>query len=132
MIELKKNNFAEAAGHFEKAISLLDYERGPDDDGHAFYFEPLAFAYFKLGNLEKAREQSEKITQLTTGRFSYGDIFAKAYYMLGKIYEQKGDKAKAAENYRKFLDLFKDADPGLPEVENARKRLAGVKAPESP
>jgi cytochrome c-type biogenesis protein CcmH/NrfG len=46
--------------------------------------------------------------------------------MLGKIAEQQGDKSRARENYRKFLDLWKDADPGLPEVTDAKSRLASL------
>ena len=44
--------------------------------------------------------------------------------MLGKIYEEKCCKIKAIEHYEKFLSLWKDADSGLPEVEDTRKRLA--------
>ena len=46
--------------------------------------------------------------------------------MLGKIYQQQGNTTKAIESYSKFLNLWKDADPGITEVD-PRKRLAGLK-----
>ncbi len=48
--------------------------------------------------------------------------------MLGKIFEKQGDTAKAIEHYEKFLSLWKDADPGIAEVEDARKRVAGLRS----
>ena len=84
----------------------------------------MGTAFNKAGDLENACREYEKIISLGTGRLTYGDIYAKSYYRLGKISEQHGKKAEAAEHYRKFLSLWKDADPGLPEVEDARKRLA--------
>ena len=46
---------------------------------------------------------------------------------MGKILEQQGNKTKAIEHYEKFLDLWKDADPGIAEVEDARGRLMRLK-----
>jgi len=54
---------------------------------------------------------------------SYGDIYVKSFYNLGRINEQQGNSAKAIKHYEKFLTLWKDADPGIAEVEDARKRL---------
>jgi hypothetical protein len=39
---------------------------------------------------------------------------------VGKIHEQQGDRAKAIEHHEKFLSLWKDADSGIDEVEDAR------------
>jgi len=41
-------------------------------------------------------------------------------------FPRKGYKVKSIDHYEKFLDLWKDADPGIHEVEDARKRLAGL------
>ena len=46
--------------------------------------------------------------------------------MLGKIFEEQGNKAQAAKHYEKFLGLRKDADPGMTEIEDARKMLAAL------
>jgi hypothetical protein len=46
---------------------------------------------------------------------------------LGKLYEKKEMVDEASECYERFLSLWKNADPGLPEVEDVRKRLAALK-----
>ncbi len=124
MLELEAGNFSKAIQYFNDALSLDPY--GPLAK-RADFINSLASAYYKSGDLEKALGEYERITTLTTGRDKYGDIYAKSFYMLGNIHEEQGDTAKAIENYEKFLDLWKDADPGLPEVDDARNRLAGLR-----
>jgi len=50
------------------------------------------------------------------------------YYHLAESYEIKGRKNKAIASYEKFLDLWKDADMGSAELDDARKSLAGLKS----
>jgi serine/threonine protein kinase/tetratricopeptide (TPR) repeat protein len=52
-------------------------------------------------------------------------------YNLGRIAEKTGNPAGARDHYRKFLEGMKAADPGIPEVADAQKRLAALK-PEPP
>ncbi len=120
-IALEKNNYAEAIEFFNKGLPCVL----PTDGLRMVYADSMGLAFFKSGDLEKAREEYENIGALI-GRTANGDIYAKSFYMLGKIYEQQNNQARAIENYEKFLDLWKDADPGLPEVEDASKRLAGL------
>ena len=75
-----------------------------------------------------AQAEYERIVSSSSGRSDFGDVYALSFYELGKIYGQKGWKGKAIEHYEKFLDLWKDADPGIAEVEDAKKRLAGLKS----
>ena len=125
MVELRKNNSSQAIEYSNRAISSMLFQCAVNGE-QGLYLDCLAQAYYKSGDVDKARQEYEKITSLTVGRTAWGDIYAKSFYMLGKIAEQQGDKARARQNYQKFLDLWKDADPGVPEVADARKRLAGL------
>ena len=105
---------------------MLNFEGHWFHDVHALFIDPLAAVYFQSGDLEKARQEYEKIISLTKGRLYFGDIYAKSFYMLGKIYEQLDDKNRAKEHYEKFLDLWKGADPGIAEVQDAKKKVSGL------
>ena len=125
-IESEKKNYSKAIDYFKKAYSEKPAQRLWTDN-HAWYIYPLGLAYLKTGDLDKAQEEYERILAMTTGRLVFGGVYAKSFYMLGKIYENQGNTAKALEHYEKFLDLWKDADPGIAEVEDAKKRMAGLK-----
>jgi len=125
-IELEKGNYSRAVRDFQDAIALLSSEFANGSE-HAIFREALALAHFKADDLEKSRDVYNQIATLTAGLGEAGNIYARNFYRLGQIYEKLGDEAKARQNYQKFLDLWKDADPGQPEVEDARKKLAGLK-----
>jgi len=130
LIELERKNYSKAIEYFTDAISLLPYENGmePFANDQVNFAGGLASAFYESGDMERAREEHEKILTFTMGKLYFGDIYARSLYWLGKICEEKGQKREAIEYYEKFLELWKDADPGFPEVEDSRKRLAGLQS----
>ena len=47
--------------------------------------------------------------------------------MLGDLYDARGDRAKAAEYYQRYIAVFKDPDPPIAkQVAAVREKLARV------
>jgi len=101
--------------------SVVSYNLSPNRD-------ILARAYLKSGDFNKAIQEYERLTTFNPQSENRRLIHPIHYYRLAVLYEQKGWKGKAIEKYGKLLELWKDADPGLPEVEDARERLAELKS----
>ena len=125
-IDLARNDVGRAVEHFEQAVSMEPYQHEANPENHAFWYDSLANAYYLSGEIGKAQEWYENIHALTTGRLGYGEIYAKSYFMLGKIYEQRGMNAEAIRSYRTFLDLWREADSAAPDIEEAKRALANL------
>jgi tetratricopeptide (TPR) repeat protein len=125
-IDLASNDLGQAVEHLERAISRVPYEYHPDGDNHAEYYTSLAYAYYLSGDLAAAREWYEATLSLTYGRLWYGHLYARSYLMLGKIHEQRGMGAEAIRSYRAFLDLWREADAGTPEIDEAKRSLEAL------
>jgi len=114
---------AEAIEVLNDALNLLPRQKYVSDN-HALYFSTLASLYLEAGELDKALDMCERIQGLTTGRIRYGDLYARSFYQLGRIFQQKGDMRQAHRFYQDFLSLWEKADPGTTEIEDAKRQIA--------
>jgi tetratricopeptide (TPR) repeat protein len=55
-------------------------------------------------------------------------MYPRSLLERGALYEQVGDRAKAADVYQRYLDLMRDADSALqPQLQLARTRLSALR-----
>jgi tetratricopeptide (TPR) repeat protein len=127
MIALERGDIQESMTHLRRAAQALYYPEENFTQIQAYFRFTLAQALYRGGDLFGAREELEKVISLHLGRIGDGDLYAKSLYTLGKIFDQQDQKEQAIEHLQRFLDLWKDADPGTKEVEDARALLTSLK-----
>jgi serine/threonine protein kinase/predicted Zn-dependent protease len=121
-----------AEGTPDKAITVC--EKAPrwkipymsDRDSMLVYNLPalkdtLARAFVRKGDWGSAIREYVRLTTVAEGSGDRRLIHPKYHFQLAGAYEEAGQAAKAEEEYGKFLDQWKDADPSCPEIEAARE-----------
>ncbi|MHB1095693.1 MAG: protein kinase domain-containing protein [Gemmatimonadaceae bacterium] len=90
----------------------------------------LATAHDNAGRPDSAIAYFEKFTN---SRGSLPDVDAEfragSYKRVGELYDAKGNKAKAIENFEKFVEMWKNAEPELqPQVREVQDKLKRLRA----
>lgn len=86
--------------------------------------ESLAFAFLQKGDLDKAIESYLEFLKAEPLGYEPQESWILAHYELGKLYQHQGRLDEARKYFERFLDIWKDGDPDLPPLVEARKRLA--------
>jgi tetratricopeptide (TPR) repeat protein/predicted Ser/Thr protein kinase len=127
-----------AQGEPEKTIEAYNKIGGPRVEIGGIYtlimngvpstFDIPARAYLNKGDIDKAIAEYEKLIAPDPVAREFRLIHPYSRFRLAKLYEQKGLRAKALEQYEKLAQIWKDADPDFPEAKEAKRRLAALKA----
>ena len=114
-----------AAKRYDAAIVAFESARGIGSNDAE---EGLASCYRQKGDRENAVKEYEAFLQGRALGLESQESWILAHYELGKLYEEKGERESAAKYYERFLEIWRDADPDIIEVPEARKRLAQLKS----
>ena len=129
---------ARAEGRYDDAIRNLwradtTYD-GPSGACGVCVYDDIGWTYGMAGQADSAIHYLElyRSTPYMSKQNFEASQRATNHRRLGELYEQKGNIAKAAENYRAFIDIWKNADPSLqPQVAEVRRKLSRLADVES-
>jgi eukaryotic-like serine/threonine-protein kinase len=113
---------------YERAILLLEpmrhYDLGSSIEFYSLYLRGLAY----LGNhqTDAAVGEFEKIVN-NRGIAPVSPNWAFAHLGLARVYALTGDNAKSRGAYQKLFELWKDADPDLPILQEAKREFKMLK-----
>jgi serine/threonine protein kinase/Flp pilus assembly protein TadD len=108
-----------------KAIELLQTTT-PFDLGAAMDYVPIYLrgqAYARAGDGVRASSEFQKILD-HRGVSPTSPVYALAFLGLARAYALQRDTAKARAAYQQFLALWKDADPDIPILKQAKAEYA--------
>jgi len=108
---------------FDQALKIAQLA---EDDYRVNFWK--AKTLLEMDMIGEAVQELERLSNWNVLEKVSRPIFtSKIPYLLGIAYEKSGWYKKAVEQYEEFLDIWKDADPGIPEVEDAKERLEKLK-----
>jgi len=111
------------SGNAAKAIEALA-AAAPYELGQALYPAYIrGEAYLKLGQGSAAATEFQKIID-HPGATQNDPVGVLAHVGLGRAYAVSGDKTKARTAYQDFFSLWKDADPEIPILKEAKAEYA--------
>jgi tetratricopeptide (TPR) repeat protein len=119
-IALVHNKPAETIDVLRKAL-LYELSGGTPAPLHPAYLRGLA--HLSLRQTQEAASEFQKILD-HRGIVQNDPIGALAHLQLGRAYAMQGDTAKAKAAYQDFLTLWKDADPDIPVLKEAKAEYA--------
>jgi tetratricopeptide (TPR) repeat protein/predicted Ser/Thr protein kinase len=121
-IELNKGNSSQALKYLE---ATAPYELGtagtPINCLYPVYVRGQAYLLANNGAAAAAQFQKLDDYRGIVGNFVTGSL---AHVQIGRAYAMAGDTAKAKAAYNDFLTLWKDAEPGIPILKEAKAEYA--------
>ena len=84
----------------------------------------LGSAFLAAGNVAEASTRFQRIVESGVQRAGSPVEFVRSLYFLGQISEKQGDRDKARDYYRRFVEYWKNGDLDRERVADAQKKLA--------